>query len=180
MEGPRARRWPLHEPRWRRRWDHPAQLRQWRGRCGFEISSSNHGEAVLVESNSDPSFCAPYNTAGEPRTVCHEYELVRDANKTGNVELGSDIRSIPNDTRECAAAELNGSGLEDTMARGFPARPSLPSSPSPAQFTIHHIPPKPAGRDVIPIKKQPGPIRESDLKASAPRDGLVFNDANAV
>jgi hypothetical protein len=47
-------------------------------------------------------------------------------------------------------------------------------------FTIHHIPPKPAGRDLIPIKKQAGPIRESDLKASAPREGLVFNDANAV
>jgi len=76
-------------------------------------------KAVLIESDSDPSFCAPYNTAGEPRTICHEYELIRDANKTRDVKLGSDVRSIPNYAGEGAAAELNGSSLEDTMARGF-------------------------------------------------------------
>jgi hypothetical protein len=73
----------------------------------------------LIESDPDSSFCAPYNTAGESRTICHKYEPVRDANKTRDVKLGSDVRLIPNHTREGTAAELNGSGLEDTMARGF-------------------------------------------------------------
>ena len=49
-------------------------------------------KAALIESDSDPFFCSPYNTAGVPRAVCHEYELVRDANKIGNVELGSGVR----------------------------------------------------------------------------------------
>jgi len=35
---------------------------------------------ALIECDSDPFFCAPYHTAGESRTVCHEYELVRNAN----------------------------------------------------------------------------------------------------
>ena len=47
--------------------------------------------------------------------------------------------------------------------------------------TIHHIPPKPAGRYVVPTEEQAfATVREANLKAPAPWDGLVFEDADAV
>jgi hypothetical protein len=40
---------------------------------------------------------------------------------------------------------------------------------------------EPAGRDVVPIEELAGPIvREANLKAPATRDGLVFDDPDAV
>jgi hypothetical protein len=64
---------------------------------------------------------------------------------------------------------------------------TIPSSPRyclrrlQRSFTIHHILPKSAGRDVVPIKEQAfATVRESDLKAPASTDSFVFEDADAV
>ena len=68
-----------------------------------------------------------------------------------------------------------------------PTLETIPSSPRyglrrlQRSFTIHQIPPKPTGRDVIPIEEQAfATVRESALKASASTDGFVFEDADPV
>ena len=58
----------------------------------------------------------------------------------------------------------------------------LPPLPAPEQFsqTIRSGP-KPAGWNAIPVEELAGPIvREADLEAAAPGDGLVFDDGDAV
>jgi hypothetical protein len=48
-------------------------------------------------------------------------------------------------------------------------------------FPIQRFGPEPAGWDVIPIEVLAGPIvREADFETSASRDGLVFDDADAI
>ena len=48
-------------------------------------------------------------------------------------------------------------------------------------LAVQRFRPKSAGRQVIKVKILAGPIvREADLEAATLRDGLVFDDANAV
>jgi hypothetical protein len=48
-------------------------------------------------------------------------------------------------------------------------------------FAVQCFWPEPPGRQVIPIEILAGPtILESNLKAPTPRDGFVFDDANAA
>jgi hypothetical protein len=71
-----------------------------------------------IERDADPFFLAPYDTAGDARTVRSQYELIGDANWAWDIQHGPGVRSISNPTRERAAAELNRPDFQNATTGG--------------------------------------------------------------
>jgi hypothetical protein len=80
------------------------------------------GRGVSIEGYADPLFPAPDDVAGQVQPVGLEdqREIVGDAHGAGYVERRSDVRHVANHAIDRAAAELDGSGLQDTMSREGP------------------------------------------------------------
>jgi hypothetical protein len=79
---------------------------------------SSSAEAASIEGHADPLFPAPDDVAGQVQPVGLEdqREIVGDAHRAGYLERRSDVRHVANHAIDRAAAELDRSGLQDTMA----------------------------------------------------------------
>ena len=73
----------------------------------------------LVERHADSLFPTPYDVAGQMVSLRWQGqgELLGDFDRVSHVEHCAGIREIANHAIDSSAAELNRSGLENTMSR---------------------------------------------------------------
>jgi hypothetical protein len=71
----------------------------------------------LLEPNADSVRFAPDHLAGLQGAVRQkdQRETIGNADRTGNVQSRAGLRPISDDAVDCAAAELDRSGLQEAM-----------------------------------------------------------------